>query len=370
MEKEIRVKQITRTSIIGIITNIFLSVFKATVGLISGSIAIVLDAVNNLTDALSSVITIVGIKLARRSPDKTHPFGYGRIEYMSAIVITGIVFAAGATSLVESIKKIIHPQLPEYSTAAIIVVVVAIVVKLLLGKYVSNQGKKYNSDALKASGADASFDAIISFTTLVGAVITIIWNISIDGYIGAVISLFIMKAGLEMLFSPLRQLLGTRNDSVLTREIKRDIASFEGVNGAYDLILNNYGPEMAIGSVHIEVSDTLSSKEVFLLTKRIQRQMRNKYHIFFTIGIYAVNTQEGELKNMQETIKPLVYNHQGVIGVHAVFIDVENKLISFDMVVDFEVRDITALHSEVMKQVQELYPEYAVEINIDTNYSD
>ncbi|MBO4581419.1 MAG: cation diffusion facilitator family transporter, partial [Bacteroidales bacterium] len=176
MEKETRVKQITRTSIIGIVTNIFLSAFKATVGLISGSIAIVLDAVNNLTDALSSVITIAGIKLARKSPDKTHPFGYGRVEYMSAIVITGIVFAAGLTSLIESVKKIIHPQIPEYSTAAVIVVVAAIVVKLLLGKYVSKQGQKYNSDALKASGADASFDALISLATLAGVIITILWN--------------------------------------------------------------------------------------------------------------------------------------------------------------------------------------------------
>ncbi len=370
MEQNIRAKQITRTSIAGIVTNIFLSAFKALVGFISGSIAIVLDAVNNLTDALSSVITIVGIKLARRSPDHKHPFGYGRVEYMSAIIITGIVFAAGAASLVESIKKIIHPVLPEYSRASITVVVVAIIAKLILGKYVSKKGEQYNSDALKASGSDASFDAIISLSTLLGAIITLIWNISVDGYIGAVISLFIMKAGLEMLFSPLRQLLGTRNDSELTKELKRDISAFEGVNGAYDLILNNYGPEMAIGSVHVEVSDTLSSKEVFMLTKRIQREMLSKYHIFFTIGIYAVNTQEGQLKDMQNTIRPIVTANKGVIGVHAVYIELDNKLISFDMVVDFEVKDIPALQAEVIRQVQAVYTDYKVEINIDTNYSD
>lgn len=370
MEQNIRAKQITRTSVVGIVTNIFLSAFKAGVGLISGSIAIVLDAVNNLTDALSSVITIAGIKLARRSPDHKHPFGYGRVEYMSAIIITGIVFAAGAASLVESIKKIVDPVVPEYTAPSIVVVVVAIVVKLLLGKYVSKKGEQYNSDALKASGSDASFDAIISLSTLVGAIITLVWHISIDGYIGAVISLFIMKAGLEMLFSPLRQLLGARNDSVLTKEIKCDISAFDGVYGAYDLILNNYGPEMAIGSVHVEVSDTLSSKEVFMLTKRIQREMLSKYHIFFTIGIYAVNTQEGILKDMQDTIKPIVSANKGVIGVHAVYIELDNKLISFDMVVDFEVKDIPALQAEVIRQVQAVYTDYKVEINIDTNYSD
>ena len=174
----IREKQITKTSLVGIIANVFLAGFKALVGLISGSIAIVLDAVNNLTDALSSVITIVGIKLAKRKPDDDHPFGHGRIEYFSAIIISGIVLAAGIMSLIESVKKIIHPEMPDYTTVTIVIVAVAVVVKLLLGRYVKTQGIKYNSDALVASGADASFDAIISASTLLGIFITIIFNIN------------------------------------------------------------------------------------------------------------------------------------------------------------------------------------------------
>ena len=143
-DKAERSKQITRTSTIGIITNVFLSGFKAAVGLITGSLAIILDAVNNLTDALSSVITIAGIKLARKKPDAKHPFGHGRIEYFSAIVISLIVLVTGATSLVESIKKIFEPTLPEYSAAAIVIICVAIVTKLLLGRFVKKQGEKYN----------------------------------------------------------------------------------------------------------------------------------------------------------------------------------------------------------------------------------
>ena len=228
-DSKIREQQITRTSIIGIVANVFLAAFKAAVGLLSNSIAIVLDAVNNLTDALSSVITILGVKLAKRRPDKNHPFGYGRIEYFSAVIIAAIVLAAGATSLIESVKKIIHPETPDYSAVTLIIVAVAVVVKLLLGRYVKAQGEKYNSEALIASGSDASFDAIISASTLVGALINLIFKVNLDGIIGAVISVFILKAGVEMLMNSVSDIMGSRPDSEITRQIRECVESVPGV---------------------------------------------------------------------------------------------------------------------------------------------
>lgn len=208
-----REKQISRTSFIGIAANLLLATFKAIVGLMANSIAILLDAVNNLSDALSSVITIVGIKLAHRKPDREHPFGYGRIEYFSAILIAGLVFAAGAASLIESVKKIIAPVVPEYSTVTIVVIVVAIATKLVLGRYVKRQGERFSSDALIASGADALHDAVISASTLLGAAITLIFGLAVDGIIGAVISVFIIKSGIELFMKPMNQILGARTDS-------------------------------------------------------------------------------------------------------------------------------------------------------------
>ena len=196
-----REKQITKTSFIGIGANLMLAGFKAAAGLIAGSVAIVLDAINNLTDALSSVITIVGIKLAKRPPDKSHPFGHGRIEYLSALIIAAIVLSAGVMSLVESVKKIITPELPDYSAVTLVIIGVAVVTKLILGRFVKSRGVKYNSDALVAAGADATFDAILSLSTLIAAVIAMIWDISVDGIVGALISVFIIKAGIEMLQS-------------------------------------------------------------------------------------------------------------------------------------------------------------------------
>ena len=149
-----RDKIIVRTSVVGIVTNVLLAAFKAAVGLAANSIAVVLDAVNNLSDALSSIITIVGTKLSGKLPDKKHPLGYGRIEYLSAMIVAGIVLYAGITAFVESVKKIIRPETPEYGTISLVIIAVAVVVKIVLGRYVKAQGKRVNSGALVASGSD------------------------------------------------------------------------------------------------------------------------------------------------------------------------------------------------------------------------
>ena len=172
-----RDKVIVRTSIIGILANIFLASFKAAVGIISSSIAIVLDAVNNLSDVMSSVKTIIGTKLARKRPDKAHPYGYGRVENLSATFIAVIVLYAGVTSFVESVKKIIHPAVPDYSAAAIIIVASAVVVKIILGIYVKKKGESVNSDSLISSGKDAMLDSVISFSTLIAAAVYLIFII-------------------------------------------------------------------------------------------------------------------------------------------------------------------------------------------------
>ena len=364
----LREKQITKTSLVGIIANIFLAGFKALVGLISGSIAIILDAVNNLTDVLSSVITIVGIKLAKRKPDNDHPFGHGRVEYFSAIIISGLVLAAGIMSLIESVKKIFNPSMPDYSAATVIIVAVAVVVKLILGKYVKGQGEKYNSDALVASGADASFDAVISAATLLSALITIIFKINLDGIIGAIISAFIIKAGIELFMEAISSVMGSRPDSETTKAIKQTIRDIDGVNGAYDLVLHDYGPDSAIGSVHIEIPAELSAAELHKLTKKIQLTVLEEYHIFLTVGIYAIDAEHNP---QRDRIKALAMAHQGVLGVHGIYIDDDGKYSSFDVLTDFTVADKDALKAQITNEVNEnVLPDYTLDISFDTNYSD
>ena len=260
--KDNREKVVIRTSIISIISNIVLAGFKAFVGILANSIAIISDAVNNLSDALSSIITIVGTKLAGRAPDKKHPYGYGRIEYMTSLIVSAIVLYAGITALVESVKKIIHPELPDYSTITLIILIAGIIVKFILGIYVKKTGKRVNSDSLVASGSDAFNDALLSISVLASAIIYMIFNISLEAYVGVLLSIFIIKAGLELIKESVDNMLGVRVESSLAKSIKREITKEEDVQGAYDLVLNDYGPDKYLGSIHIEVADTLSVADI------------------------------------------------------------------------------------------------------------
>ena len=268
-----REKVIVRTSVIGIVTNLLLAGFKAVVGIISNSIAITLDAVNNTSDALSSVITIVGAKLGGKAPDKKHPLGYGRIEYLSSMTVAAIILYAGITSAVESVKKIIHPEEADYRAASLVIVAVAIAVKLILGSYVKKQGEKVNSGALTASGSDALFDAVLSASVLASAAIYMLWHISLEAYVGVLIAAVIIKAGIEMMSETVSDILGQRADPGLVKEIKSLIAQEPEVIGAYDLVMNNYGPNKNYASVHMELPDTMTVEELDRLTRRVEAKV-------------------------------------------------------------------------------------------------
>ena len=365
-----RSSQIIRTSVIGIVANMLLAAFKAVVGIIASSVAIVMDAVNNLSDALSSVITIIGTKLSQRPADREHPFGFGRIEYFSAIIIAVIVLSAGITSLIESVKKIFAPTEPSYTTATLIVIIVAIVVKLVLGGYVKRKGKELSSDALIASGSDALFDAIITTATLVSAGVMLIWGFSLDGILGALISVVIIKAGIEMLASPVNELLGARVSPELVKEIKQEVMGFEGVLGVYDIILHNYGPDVMIGSLHISVPDSMSAHEIHGLTRNIVTQMFQNHGIIMTVGIYGVADEEGLRTELQSKVIQALATHKELVQVHGFYYSEKDNMLSVDVVPDIDVHDDNALRLKLMEELQALVPDMQVAVVIDHNYSE
>ncbi len=368
MELVDRSKEIFKTSIIGIVVNLLLVGFKAAIGLITNSIAIVLDAVNNLSDALSSVITIIGMKLAGKAPDKKHPMGYGRIEYLTSAIISVIVLYAGVSSLVSSVKQIINPEKPEYNTVSLIIVGVAVFVKLGLGTYVKKSGKKVNSDALVASGTDALFDSIISASTLVAAIIFLITKVSLEAYLGVIISVIIIKSGIDLLRETLSKILGEREDSEFTTSIKQTVRSVDGVRGAYDLVLNNYGPDTYLGSVHVEIPDTMTAREIDAMTRKIQKTVMEKHHIYLTVGIYSYNTGNDKAAQVRDEIEKMIFAHDNIIQVHGFYLDEENKTISVDIVADFKA-EINLL-SKIKEEISEAYPEYTLDIALDTDVSD
>ena len=365
-----RNSQIIRTSWIAIAANVLLAGFKAAVGILANSVAIVMDAVNNLSDALSSVITIVGTKLSQRPADREHPFGHGRIEYFSAIIIAVIVLSAGVTSLIESAKKIIHPVQPEYTHTTLVVIIVAIVVKLVLGRYVRNKGVQLNSDALIVSGSDALFDAIITLATLVSAGVMLLWGVSLDGILGVLISIVIIKAGIEMLSSPVNELLGTSIPAEITNQIKKEVSEYEGVHGVYDLILHNYGPNMKIGSLHISVYDTMTAHEIHELTRKITMQMFERHGIVLTIGVYAIATGDNKRTELQTKVLKALNSRKDIVQVHGFYYSEKEKTISVDVVPDFAVHDEKALVSQIVSDIQPLVPGIHLEIIVDHNYSE
>ena len=362
-----RARRIMRTSFVGIAANVLLAAFKAAVGLAAGSVAVVMDAVNNLSDALGSVLTLAGIQLARRPPTAKHPFGYGRIEYFSAVSIAALVLAAGAGSFVESIRKIVNPATPEFGIVSRVVVSVAVAAKLALGRYVSAQGRACNSDALIASGADASFDAVLTAATLVGALLVKFAGLNLDGWIGAIISLFILKAGAGMLMESVGNIMGSRPDAEVSKKIRETVEAVPGVIGAYDLVLHNYGPDTAIGSIHVEIDGSLDAAAIHRLTHAVQRAVLDAFHVFLTVGIYAIDpARSDDIAAIETAVKA----HPGVKAVHGAFFDDDRATISFDVLVDFTVRDRAALRGAILADLTSRFPNRSITINFDTDYSD
>ena len=365
-----RSKKIIQTSIIGIITNLGLVVMKALVGFFANSISIIMDALNNLSDVLSSTITVIGTKLSQKKPDAKHPYGHGRIEYVTSLVIGFIILAAAGLAIYQSIMSIITPRDVKFDVLTVILISIAVLVKIALGLFFRRQGKKYNSEALRGSGIDALFDALLSFATLVSIVVYLIWQVNIEGYIGIIIGIFMLRSGIGVLRTSLSSIIGERTSKETSDAIKKLVCQNPQVLGAYDLIVNNYGPERGIGSIHIEVDDKLTAKEIHPLTRSIAKQVYEQFGIIMTIGIYASNSSDSEINKIKEAIRSELFSHPTIKQMHGFYCNQELKDITFDVIVDFEDKDAPKLIEEIKKNLGEKFPDYHFYVVEDKDFSD
>ena len=362
---------VVKTSIISILANLVLVGFKAFVGFMANSIAIISDAINNLSDALSSIITIIGTKLAGKAPDKKHPYGYGRIEYITSFVVSTIVLYAGFTALVESIKKIIAPEIPDYTTTTLIVLIAGIAIKFILGLYVKKTGKKVHSDSLVASGTDAFNDAILSISVLVSTIIYMVFHVSLEAYVGILVSVYIIKAGIELIKKSVDSVLGTRVESKLVKSIKKEILKEADVQGVFDLILNDYGPDKYLGSVHIEVPDTLNVAEIDKISRNITKNIIKKYGVILhTIGVYSINTKDKNTIAIKNQIHDIVFSHNGILEMHGFYIDETDKILSLDIIIDFAIKNREELYKHIYDEIKTRYPDYVLNITLDIDVND
>ena len=347
---------IIRASMIGIAVNMVLAGVKATVGLASHSIAVVLDAVNNLSDALSSVITILGTKLSGKQPDKKHPMGYGRVEYLSATVVAALVIYAGIAALYESAVRIIIPETSEYTAVSVIMIGLAVAVKLLLGRYVKRRGEAVGSDSLRASGTDALSDAVLSASVLACALIKTLTRISLEAYIGVIISVFIIRSGVGIIRETISEIIGQRTDTELSQKVKELICQEDGVFGAYDLFLNNYGPDRYYGSVNIEVADSATAAQIDQMSRHIKGRVYWQAGVTLTgIGIYSRNTTDAEAVRLREEIEKSVMSRNEVLQVYGFDISADMQEIHFYVVLDFGLDYKTEL-AKITEYLETLYP--------------
>lgn len=365
-----RDKKIIQTSFIGIGANILLVAAKATIGLIAHSIALITDAINNLTDSLSSAITIVGTKLAGRKPDKKHPYGHGRVEYLVSLIIGIIILTAGVMAIYESVKALIEKPVVEYSIISLVIIALAVGVKVFVGLYYLKVGKSVNSEPLKASGKDALFDVLLSLATVVGIITSLIWHINIEGYIGIVIGLFIVRTSIEVLHDGVSLIIGERASQEEIDLIKHLVGSFPEVKGTYDLIINNYGANKTIASIHIEVDDSLTAVQIHHLTRNISAKVFAETGTILTVGIYATNEGNPEVKQIKDFTYKLIEKEEGINQIHGFYVDEEKKLITFDLIFDFKYEKPQAKIAQLITTLKEKYPEYTFYIIQDTDFSD
>lgn len=367
-DKNSREGVIMATSWLGVIVNILCALIKIIIGALAGSIAIISEGLNNAADVLSSVLTIVGTKLAGKHPTKKHPFGYGRIEYFTSLIISIMILLTAYETFKEAFGLIFEPKKMELSIIVIVIIAVSAVIKFLLGDYVEKQGEKINSQSLIGIGKDSKSDCIVSAVTIIATVVYIVFNLSIDAYAGIITSLFIFKAGFEILRETVDDLIGTAGNEELAANLYKMIRSNPLVLNAADMMLHNYGPDRYSGSVNIEMDHALTVEQIYATIHAMQLEIMHEYGIVVVFGVYAVDRDHENVKEMREYIGRFVQNTEHVISFHALYIDPNNDDIYCDLVVDYDLQNWDELRESFTAYMSEKYSDQRLELVIETEY--
>lgn len=359
---------ITTASFVGVAANVALVGIKMLAGVATSSIAIILDAVNNLTDAISSIVTLIGTKLAGRKPDREHPYGHGRAEYLTALIVTIIILFTGIMAFCESVGKIVDPGSVDYSFWTLGLVTIAVIVKIWLGFYVKRQGNKVNSSPLIAAGQDALMDAFLSFATLLAGILNLVFGWRLEGWIGIMIACLIIKTALSMMSETTTAMLGQRTDIKMAQKIRKYLLNNDTVQAVYDLALHDYGPTNLVGSAKIQVSSSLTAIEIHKITQKLEAEILRKYDVAMTIGIYAQNS-DAESEMIWQTIKKLVAAMPEILQVHGLLVESQKKRVYFDAVIDWQEENPKKAVRNLVKELESKHPEYTFTGNIDVDVS-
>lgn len=359
---------VVATSALGILVNLACALVKVIIGVAVSSIAIISEGVNNATDCATSLITIIGTKLSAKHPTEKHPFGFGRIEYLTSLLISVLILFTGAELMKSSVELIFHPEEMSVSYTTLIIVAVSAAVKLWLGTFTIAQGKRIDSGSLIAVGVDCRSDSIVSVVTIAVMVIYLLFHVSLDAYAGILMSLIVLKAGFEVLKDTLDDLLGQAGEKELAKKLYRIIRAEPIILNAADMMLHNYGPDAYTGSVNVEIDHRRDVGEVYAALHALQLKIMHEENIVMVFGIYAVDGEHEHSRDMRKYIAAFVRGQEHVESFHALYIDPSNQDIYVDLVVDYELEDWDALREEFTAYMEKQYPGRRLELVIETNY--
>ncbi|MCQ2516691.1 MAG: cation diffusion facilitator family transporter [Saccharofermentans sp.] len=359
---------IATTSGLGIIVNLLVASIKVIIGLLASSIAIVSEGVNNAADVMSSLLTLIGTKLAGKHPDEKHPFGYGRIEHLTGLVISVIIIVTGVEMLISSVKLVFNPEEISISYITLAIVAVSAVIKFALGAYTQKMGKKADSSALEAVGVDSKGDAYASSITIISALVFLIFHVSIDAYAGIITSILIIRAGSEIIKDTIGEIIGRPGEEELAKQIYKEVKNTEGILGAADMMLHNYGPDRWSGSVNIEIDHDKTVGEVYQAIHELQLRIMHEYHVTMVFGIYAVDNDHEEVKVIRKSIGTFVKDQAEVKSFHAIFLDPKTNYLYVDLVVTYKLRDWDRLEKDFKEYMSKLYPDNEIVLTIETEF--
>ena len=359
---------ITATSGLGIITNLLIALIKVIVGALASSIAIVSEGVNNAADALTSVLTLIGSKLAGKHPDAKHPFGYGRVEYLTSLVVSGLILFTGIEMLISSVKLIFEGSELSVSYVSLIIVAASAVIKYLLGVYTVKMGKKAESGALTAVGLESRSDSFASVITIASSAVFLIFGFSLDAYAGIITSALIIKAGAEVLKDTVSELLGRPGEKELAQKLYGIIRKTDGIINAADMMLHNYGPDAWSGSVNVEIDHEKTVGEVYALLHELQLRIMHEHNVTMVFGIYAVDNDHEDVRAVRKTINTFVKANEHISSYHAVYLEPGTNKIYCDFIVDYTLKDWDKLKAEFLDYMKAHYPQNEVVLTVETEY--
>ncbi|MGH4118282.1 cation diffusion facilitator family transporter [Clostridium sp.] len=372
--KKVRVAYGYLGGLVGIIVNLILFVTKLTIGMLVNSIAVTADAFNNLSDVASSVITILGFKLAEKPADKEHPFGHGRLEYISGLIVSFLVILVGFEFIKTSYGRIVNPSKVIFNLIPFILILVSIGFKIWISKFNKTIGKAIKSSALEASSFDALSDVVSSSCVALSLLLSIWIDFPIDGYIGVLVSLFIIYAGYSLIKDTMNPLLGEAPDMELVKGLQSKLLSYDYITGSHDLVIHNYGPGRCMASIHAEVPCDISIVKIHEIIDKAEKEISKEFELYLVIHMDPLNIDDKEVNASRLKLLKVLESFPIIKSIHDFRIVGEDdyKNLIFDAVIDFNKAftesDEVKLKEDVNIEIKKSYPSYNALMTIDRDY--